>query len=68
MVYKQIERDKDRTIQIQVKDKNGHSRSFTIHGETVGQAYGRITFLYDELARTEESVTIKHYKKNGGTT
>ena len=46
-------------IQIQVKDKK-HSKSFTIEGTTVNNAYPKIKFLFDELLQSKKpQVTIR---------
>lgn len=55
-------------VQIQIKNKTGKkSKSFTIHNTTISEVFHKTLFLFEELAKTDEEVTIIHHKwrKNG---
>lgn len=57
-------RNHENIVSIQIKNKTKiGSKCITIHGTTIEDVYQRLFFLYDELGKVDEYVTIKHYKK-----
>lgn len=39
------------------------SRALTVHNVNVDDVHARLSFLFEELAKTSDSIQITHYKK-----
>lgn len=46
----------------QIRGEN-FSKSLTMYGMSVDEAYNRIAFMFNKLAESNKEVTIKHHKK-----
>ena len=54
----------DKKIQIQIKDKQGKSKSFTVYGMEIEEAYNHIIFMIERLIDSQEDkVIIEHYRQ-----
>lgn len=60
--FENIEQDK---VQIQIKNPlTRQSKSFTIYNTDVDDVFNRIYFTFKCLEKADDSIKIKHYKKN----
>ena len=64
VLKKQILERKRKSIQIQIKNHLGRSKSFTIKDITIEEAYNRVEFLFEQLSKQEGEITIVHYNKS----